>query len=759
MATPIIQRSFAAGELAPTFFGRADTTVYGSGLKRCRNFFVRKEGGVSNRAGFRFIKAAKVMSSLVRLYRWAFTAADTSTLIEAGHMYFRFYRGGAPLTVLISGLDAWDASAAYVQGDLVSYGGVAYYAKQDTTGDQPDTSSDDWYALEDDNTNAIYEVPTPYSAGAFDSPGPLNFTQSGTIITITHPGYAPMELQNLDPLGTTPAWVLVPVSTDPSIAAPQNGSGTAGVAGTRAVRYVVTAVAAETYEESLPSDVIEITSSDDPTEDAPNVLGWDAVSGAAEYNVYEDRYLNGTFGFIGVATGQTTFNDTGFAPDFEQTPPIQRTLFASQYDYPELSAFYQQRRLFGYTDNKPATVWASRTGFRSNFTIRSPLQDDDAITFTHAGNDMNVVRHLIPLKRLIMLTETGEWVVRGDADGVLLPTAINLDQEGYAGSSRAFPAIAGSNIVYVQARGSLVRDLRFTTDIAPIDTRDLTIFANHLFAGHTIARLEYQQDPNSIIWAVRDDGVLLGLTYIPGADIWGWHRHDTAQNDSVGVIEDVCVVPEEAEDVLYAVIRRTIDGSEVRYIERLASREINETTFANDVFFVDCGATYSGSPATTISGLDHLEGEVVAVVADGDVLYDGDPTGADAEDFRVTGGAITLDAAHSVVHVGLAIRYAQIETLEPDAPNSAIRDQRKVITSLGVLVDATVQGFKAGPDADHLIAQRPDPWETDPSARVSKRVTVAISGGWSDEGRIFIRQTLPMPLTILAVLPSVEFGG
>jgi hypothetical protein len=492
-----------------------------------------------------------------------------------------------------------------------------------------------------------------------------------------------------------------------------------------------------------------------PTRTAPIALSWSAVAGAIEYRLYLDEAQNNTFGYIGTATGQLTFNDDGFAPDMTLTPQVARDLFTTSLNYPELSATYQQRRCFGYTDNAPATVWASRTGLPLNFCTRSPLQDDDAVTFTPASNDMNVLRHLVPLKRLVMLMEAGEFVVRGDSDGVLTPTGINLDQEGYAGASRAFPALVGNTLVYVQARGSVVRDLVFTDDASVVKTRDLTVGASHLVELKTIGRLEFAQAPHSIVWATRSDGVLLGMTYLPESDTWGWHRHTTA---AAGEIEDICVVPENTEDVLYALVKRTINGGTVRYIERMESRAITDDSTDDQVFFVDAGIIYDGAPTTVITGLTHLNGQVVAVVADGVVVFNGDPTATAAAIYTVAAGQITIPTAASIVVVGLAIQWPDLETLDLDVAGSTIRDKQKIVSSVSVIVDQSSQGFSVGPDVDNLIAQRGDPWETG-LVRVSKRVEIAVTSEWSDRGRVVIRQTQPLPLTVLAIIPNVTVGG
>jgi len=739
--TPVIQRAFSAGEIAPGLGARADLPLFAAGLRTCRNFLVQKTGGIANRPGTRFVAQAKESAGLVKLYRWEFTAAEASVLIEAGDQYFRFYQNGVPITV--SGVDHWDVATNYIVGDLVELDHTHFYCVADNVADPPPSAA--WYALEDD----IYEIPTPYTAGSFDSPGPLRFTQNGALITITHTAYAPRELANLTGTGA-PRWTLTLLVLAPAIAAPANFTWTPGIpgpSGGHTYAYQITAVAESNYEESLPTTPDSAAGVGEPTLLLPNALSWDAVTGAKEYRIYLDPFENGTFGYIGTATDQVTFKDVGFAPDFSLTPPVDRQPFPGALDWPELSASYQQRRMFAYTDNKPATVWCSRVGFLRNFTIRSPLQDDDAVEFTAVSNTLEVIRHLVALRRLIMLTSGGEWIVRGDADGAVTPTTIALDQVGYAGASRVIPVVIGNAVIYVQARGSVVRDLQFdavrsVTDPS-LNGRDLTTIAGHLFEGYTIGRLAFALVPHSIVWAVRSDGTLLGMTYLTEDNTWGWHRHDTAG----GLFEDVCVVPEDDEDMVYVVVQRTIDGQSVRYIERLTRRFVTAETL-EDAVFVDCAVTYDGSPTTSLTGLDHLEGEEVVAFTDGTAVQG---------PFTVEGGAITLTTAASVAQVGLAIT-AQAETLNLDVQGTAVRGTRKRVQSVIALVEASVGGFYAGPDEDHLFVQRRELWQP-ATGLLAGQMEVNLTCTFGDGGRVVLQHTAPTPLTIVGVIPRFEPGG
>lgn len=752
MADSIIQRSFAAGELAPALHARADTAKYQQALKTCRNFYVRREGGVSNRAGLRFIDACKDDAAGKRLMRYVHSTPASSVLIEIGAGYFRFFQGGAAIEV--SGVPAYNGATTYVPGDLVQSGGVNYYCIAETTGNAPPNASF-WYAL----TGTIYEIPTPY--GANDK---FQWNQSGNVITITHPSKQPYELIFE---GLT-RWVLQTVQTRPSINAPTGGTGTAGAAGARTFAYVVTAAKAETYEESLPSSVITISAAAEPTADAPHALGWTAVAGAAEYYVYGDPYGNGVFGFIGTAS-TNAFNDAGFVPDFNLTPPIARVLFETTNNFPTTSANFQQRRFFANTNNEPDSVWGSRIGFLSNFGIASPLQDDDAVTFRVAGNNHHPVRRLVALKAgLILLTDGGEWTVTGagGAKQPITPSSIDTEQETYVGVEPTVPpVVVGNTIVYTQARGTVLRDLRFNQEVEGLGGRDLTIWSTHLFGpGKTIVAQDFQQVPDSIIWCVRSDGVLLGLTYIPEQDIWGWHRHDTYTNlpgstgSAQSVVEDVCVVPEGDQDAVYVIVRRTIGGATKRFIEQLERRDARDGFFNADSFFVDCGLSYSGAPANNFSNLDHLNGQVVAVLADGEVVFNGDPTHADAATYTVTGGEITIPTDASNVHIGLPIRYGELELLDLDVQGSNIRDQKKRVAAVTLLIDRSSRSFWAGPDASNLRQYLPDAWESTALADTGP-FELHVTSEFTRQGRVLLRQIDPLPLTVLGVIPNVELGG
>ena len=739
----VIQRAFTAGELSPALGARADQIKYIQGLRTCKNFIVQRHGGVQNRPGTRYVATAK-FTTATRLIPFVFEADDQTYIIEVGAGYFRWVYHGSP--VVVSGVSAWSNATSYVVGDLVVQGGVNYYCIIAHTNQQPPNATY-WHPL----TGTTYEVPNPYLAA--DIPG-LKWSQSADVLTLTHPLHAPRDLNRV---GHT-TWTLVTIVTVPSITAPLNLAGAVGTAGSETRAYVVTAAKDDSYEESYASVKVTLASGAPPTIAAPNTLSWDVHADAIEYYVHEDPYGNGIFGFIGTAKSNS-FNDVGFTPDFTVTPSEPRVLFAATGDYPRASAYYQQRLLFANSNNDPEQVWMSKTGAFRNFSISTPLQDDDAVTFVLASLNLNPVSWLLPLTRLMVLTDAGEWLVEGDDTGAITPTAINAHQQGYVGAIELLrPILIENSLVYVRARGNRLRDLRFETGVGGLQGGDLTIFAEHLFKGFSLIAMAFQQEPNSVIWICRSDGVLLGCTYLREHEVLGWHRHTTGAS---GLFEDVAVIPDTSiqEDVPYFVVRRTIDGSTVLYIERFASRQV--TDLDTDAFFMDSGLTYSGVPSYVFTGLEHLEGEVVAILADGKVVFDGDPDADNSGQFRVVNGEVRLPHTAEEIHVGIPIRFAEIETLDLDIEGTSVRDKRKRVGKLSALVEASGQLFLAGPDADHLLRMRPEPWQVDDILGALKTgiLDISLTSSFTNDGRVIIRHTDPLPLTVLGVLPALELGG
>jgi len=354
------------------------------------------------------------------------------------------------------------------------------------------------------------------------------------------------------------------------------------------------------------------------------------------YTGPDDYIIGDVVRFSGVV-GMTELNDNSYR--ITDVTPANKTItidvdsnsfgtyvsggsFLVLGNYPSSSTFYQQRLVFTNTDNRVETVWASRSGKFKNFTKSSVLADDESIEFTMAGRQVNEIRHLVDLGRLIAFTSSGEWTIEGDASSIVTPTAINPRKHSYNGSNNMQPIVINGSAIYVQARGSIVRDLGFDFQVDGYRGNDLTLFSAHLFDDYSLVDWAYQQVPHSVLWVVRSDGALLSLTYIREQQMTGWARHDF----DGGFVESVAVVPEGNEDVLYVVVRREIDGRTTRYIERMHSRNIVDLT---DNIFMDSALSYDGRNTgdTTVrvsGGTDWTYNEKIMLSSSSDLFSSAD---------------------------------------------------------------------------------------------------------------------------------------
>ena len=683
------QRSFSGGELAPSLHARSDLAKYSSGAKTLRNMFVHAHGGASNRPGTKYVAEVKNSAARVRLIPFQFNTSQTYVL-EFGNLYMRVYTGGAQ--VLLAGVP--------------------------------------------------YEIVTPYTTADLPT---LKFVQSADVMTIAHPSYAS---RNLSRTGHT-AWTLSTISLAPALAAPAGpvATPTAGTGAGASITfsYKVTAVNTGTLEESVAS--VAATCSNfalNPATGTFNTITWSAVVGAAKYNIYKETNGGGIHGYIGSATA-LTFLDSNLAGDEADTSPETRDPFAAS-NFPGVVTYHQQRRVFGGSTSAPQTVWMSQSGNYQNFNVSSPSRDDDGVTFTLASPLVNEIRHFVALNDLLVLTSGGEFKVTGGGSSggdPITPSAVLVRPQGYRGCSHVPPLVVGETALFVQQKGSIVRDLGYSLESDGYTGNDLSVLANHLFESNTVTEWAYAQAPHSIVWAVMADGALLSLTYLKEHQVWAWCQHDTE-----GTFESVAVVSEGSEDAVYVSVLRTLNtGGPTRFIERFQSRIVNDI---EDAYFVDCGLTYDGIPATTISGLTHLEGEEVTILADGSV--------SPAQ--TVTGGTITLPHSASVVHVGLGYT-AELQTLDLDL--SSLRQSanaRRRVTEVLVKVERS-RGLWAGPDVDHMTEVKQRDFEPygDPIALFTGDFKLSIPPSWGRSGSIVLQQRDPLPLTVLAVIPEVDVGG
>ncbi len=477
---------------------------------------------------------------------------------------------------------------------------------------------------------------------------------------------------------------------------------------------------------------------------------------------------NGSGYVNGAALVFTSLSGAGATFDVAVSPPGSSSgnvSLAASGNYPSCATYFQQRKTFGGSYSNPQTLWMTRPADFKNMDISNPSQATDAITMTIAATQVNAIKFLIPMNNLVILSSGGAWLLVGGQ--ITQPIAVTPSNtvvvpQNYIGCADLPPIVVNYDILYVQAKGSIVRDLAYNYWVNVYTGNDISVLSSHLFFGHNMERWCYAEQPFYQLWIVRDDGVLLSLTYLKEQDVNAWAHHDSPGNSGTDMFMSVASIPEQQipglnVDSVYFVVQRTIPGvnggNPVQYVERMDSRNYmtNGAADVTKAWFVDCGLQYSGPPTTTVSGLDHLNGATVSILADGSV----------SPQQVVAGGAITLPFAASRVTVGLPY-VSQLRTLcmEPEGMAMQVQDYRKKIAAVLLRVSET-RGLKVGPSFSNLTEIK----ERSATVYMGSAIPlftgderVIITDQYLLDDDVCIEQDNPLPSTVLGVIPEVSIG-
>lgn len=714
-------------------YGRLDNVKTQTGLSLAQNVLILPHGPATKRPGTLLVRKAGDSTHPVRLIPFKFNV-NQSMIVELGHLYLRLHTLGATLEVGTPA--AYDGGTIYDPGDLVTSGGSVYVCISRISGVVPPNGLY-WY-LQD---TAAYELPTLYTdSDIFE----VRYAQNADILTLTAPGYRVRELRrygaNKWELGTPAIGAQTPPPGTPSVGATA-GTGTPV---NKNFYYKVTAVTPDGKSESLDSGASASGVNDLTLPGARNGIAWSASSLASpSYRVYKAvNDASRLYGFIGETTA-LVFTDDNIAPDYSRNPPSAITdLSTAAADRPAAVCYVEQRRAFAGTENRPQGVYMTRTGTESDLTTSNPNSSADALVFAVQAAQQNRIMHLVPLSDLLVFTEGAVFRVFTD-QGPLLPDTTRQKPQVARGANRVTPVLTGTSCLYVETTGKRLREIEYSWQAQSFVSNDRSIMAPHLFVRDTIVDTAYSSSPESLWWGVRSDGKLLSMAYVPEHEVFGLSQHDTQ-----GYFESVCTTTENNEDAFYLVVNRIIEGVDTRCIERMQSRIF---TNQEDAFYVDCGLIYDGAPATVFSGLDHLNGYSVAVLADGIVI----------EGKKVVGGSITLDTAASVVHVGLPYT-ARVKLLPLTLDSAPAGGQGTVLTSNYAYARVNDTGaFRIGPSFDDMadIGLRTNEDWGDPTALFSGIVDALVYPSVGFEEQLCFESNLPLPFTLSSVAIAVTVGG
>ncbi len=720
-----IQNAFTSGELSPELYARTDFEKYESGCRTLKNWIVRPHGGVSNRPGFRFIAETKYPLKKSRLIEFEFS--DTQAyILEFGDQYIRFYMDGGQIETT-PGVPT-EVASSYLEADL----GLIHYCQ----------SADTLYLFHPDYT-------------------PRKLVRSG------HTSWTQSEIDFT--WGPFRDWRDTGISITPT-----GATGTVNLKASLAL-----------FKEDHIGGL------------------WELGGGYVEITSWEASGLNASALVIAdIVVGATTLWAEG--------------AWSTYYGFPRTATFENDRLVPAGNSWEPQRLWGSVIGDYENH--RAGTNDDDAYRHRIGSQKANVIKSILSEKHLLVLTNGGEWIV-GIYGEYISPSNAPRKRESAFGSTDVMPLSTGDITLYLQKPGKTVRGFKYDYQSDGYAGDNLSLMAEHLTKSNIITEMAYQQSPNQIIWCVRNDGVLLGLTYMPEHKVIAWHRHDTE-----GAFESCATIPGEEEDELWTICNRTVGATTVRYIELLDPAFKGTETYS--AFFLDSGLSYNGAPfiitdasqtdpvvlelvghslttgnilrttgvggmtelnysnwtvgatttdtveltgasgtgytaytsggiakkaVVTLSGLDHLAGESISILADGAVV--GDETVS-------ASGTITLDNAAGTVHAGLSYE-CDLETLNIDVPLDIGTLQGMIKKIIGVSL-RVYNSFGAwiGPDEDNLkeiMFWTSDDYLTGaPPGLYTGDKTGEANFNYSEKGRVFIRHQAPLPMTILGIITEIE---
>ena len=479
------------------------------------------------------------------------------------------------------------------------------------------------------------------------------------------------------------------------------------------------------------------------------------------WGVLQTELVNGGEGYTSAPT--ITYNPTGAT--------ATATLAAASNAYPGVPGFFQQRLALCAATGGPQTMNFSQPGSYYNFNTSEPIQSNDAIQVTLASGVLNNIKSIIPAAPgLIVFTDKASWLINGGSLGsAITPSSIVANLQSANGANDMPPILNNYDILYVESKGSVVRDSTYNYYAQVFTGTDISVIASHLFFGYTLTQWAWAQEPYKLVWIVRSDGVMITLTFAKEQEFVAWSHH-TTQGTFQSVATVVEAISEDSGaaaatvDAVYVVVQRTINGNTVQYIERMADRYMPNG--ATDAWCVDAGLQYNGTSTLTFSGAQQLAGATCTGLATDSL---GNVTVIPSFTMP-TNGTFTLSApttgasGYTRVTVGLPFT-AQLQTLPIDTGEPTIQGKMKKINSVVVRVTETL-GLTIGSSFANQVAMS-DLILGNVGSMTNTVVTGLVQGDaftvvdplWSTQGQFCIQQSQPYPATITGVIPHLTVGG
>lgn len=759
-----------AGELSPYMDARTDVAKYQSGCRRLENMIVLPYGGVYRRAGTEYLGEAKFANRRCRLIPFNFSTT-TRFVLEFGHQYLRVWGNNS---IVMSGASPLELTTPYQESELrelqyAQLNDIMYIAHGNHAPRKLTRVSDtnwtlaavafDYPPLLDMNTSAV-TIASSASSGTATLTASASTFQSGHVGSqwaIQWPRTSGSLTETIDANKTSTAtldiqgdWTITTVGTWIGtvriLRIPRKEMDEDGGAGFTAYEVVrefnslgtarnFTATGTETERVGLKIQIANYASN----------------TNARVFLESTDFNSGGTVTINSVASGTSagaTVNKW-LGSTITATTQWSEAAFSAVRGYPRTVTFYQQRLVFGGTNHQPNTVWASRVDDFENFQLGT--KEDDAVSFTIASNEGNRINWLFAQRGLIVGTSGDEWTVSGATDSEPFnATNISAKRQASFGSKYMRAILLNDVLLFVQRRGRKVRELTYNFERDGWLAPDLNVLAEHITESE-VAELAFQQQPDAILWCVRGDGQLIGMSYERDQEVVAWHRHTTdGEFESAATVYGL----NNNDDEVWFCVKRTINGQTKRYIERFKNdfRAVFDAEAKDDWWYLDCAGRYEGAPANVITGLGYLEGKTVSVLADGAVQ----PNAV------VASGQITLSKPASKVLVGLPYT-SLIQPMKFDFQTQAgpTRGLNKRVNRMTVSLYKSLGG-EASTDGNEWLWIYPrdfdDPMDDSPPP-FSGDAEIVLAGNYSQNADVYLRQTLPYPFTVRALVIKLDAFG
>lgn len=716
----LMQTNFTAGEVSPRMLGRVDIARYQNGAERMENCWPLVHGGGKRRDGTLFCAAAKFANKRARLIPYVFNK-DQAYIVEFGDLYVRFFFStgapiesspGVPLELVSPYTEAMLEDLEYVQGAdtmFIFHQSVPVHRLRRVT-------NTEWTL-----------APAPFVTVPFAEAG-LSFTTSATIDDAT---------VGTGRTFTSSVSAFLAADVGRQIVA---GGGiaeiTAYTSDTVVTVEVITAFASTSlasWQMTLSPQATNTASAKDPVGKVItmtlDIAGWRSSDVGKYVKINGGLVQITSYTSTTVVKGVIKAALTSIVGSTPNAWSLESAVWNATDGYPSTGTLYEQRLACAGSTNYPQTVWLSRVGEYLNFELGT--LDDDAMSFTVASDQINPISHLAQIKVLIALTYGGEFSLTGGVEKPITPTNIQVKNQSVYGCNRVRPVRIGNELYFMQRSNRKLRAMAYKFDSDAYGSPDMSVLSEHITEGG-ITDIAYQQEPESILFLVRADGVMATLTVDRDQDVIGWARQITD-----GAFESVATIPTEDGEQAWCIVNRTVNGSTVRYVERFSS-SVN----------VDCGITgTSVGGADTWSGLSHLEGRLVDIVADGVVM----------QPQTVAGGSITLPRDAFAVQIGLHYKTT-IKTLTPEVQGNtgSMQGNSMRIGEVTLRFHETI-GCKLNGQTIAFRNLGPSILDEPPALFTGDHRLEKL--GW-DRGRaqLLIEQDQPLPFHLLSVIKKLTFN-